>query len=325
MNNNDTQIVSSKEAAEAIGVNKNTIYKYVKNNELAPINKETWHYDGGYYFNQSEIERFKETLKKPGLTTTEAAEILGVKPVTVFNYIQDGKLVSFQQAYKGRTYNFIREEDLEDFAQNYNKKRKETASFYSKEHEIALFQLMQNETERARVISVNDGKFFIRTDSGEHFNNSEANSRGFQVAYHLSKGKRSYKKGEVTFKFLNPTSNSSVVFSVFDILYRHVGISNMKVNEKHEHIYVTVSPVHINVNANEHRDTLKAMEEYAIEGKVSVRPDNSVILISNISPLYLTLKDELKERIRRKAKENNQSMDDYISSKLQELDQEGKL
>ncbi|WP_214482926.1 helix-turn-helix domain-containing protein [Bacillus sp. SM2101] len=323
MNTNEKTIVTSQEAARILNVNRNTIYKYVKNGELQTSNKDTWHYDGGYYFDIEELERFKKLIEKPGLTTSEAANILGVKPVTVFNYIKDGKLPSFRQEYRGRIYNFILEDVLNEFLNlREENATKSSRQFYSSSLKIALYQRFQNEIDECcRVITLGEDRenTMMLSQTGEMYSLSEAMKIGFKPSYQINNISPCYKKGEVSFNFIKPTNTLSSIYSFIDLFYQYAGVKNLDIEDKSEFIKVAVKPMSLKIEGININSEITKMKEFLESGEISLRPDGSLLLVSNYEPLTVYLDRDLKEQIRHKAKDEGVSMDELISTKIKEL------
>ncbi|NGY69680.1 helix-turn-helix domain-containing protein [Bacillus megaterium] len=143
---------------------KKTIYTYLQQGKLNPINKDGWHIEGHYEFDIEDVVRLQEELKKPGLTTKEVAQQLDISVTTVNKYIKQELLPAFQEEYRGFNCYFVNEEDLDEFKRTHEVGRKPSKRhFYHVEQNIALFQLFVKKDEIkeqfARIISVEDPNY----------------------------------------------------------------------------------------------------------------------------------------------------------------------
>lgn len=69
--------------------NKNQLGYLIKYKHIEPINMATWKADGGYRFEQGDVEKLEE-LYKDSLTLKEAAEFLSKSKTYVHNAAKDG-------------------------------------------------------------------------------------------------------------------------------------------------------------------------------------------------------------------------------------------
>ena len=79
MIDNPSKIITIEDVMEMLAISsKKTIYTYIQQGKLHPINKDDWHIEGRYEFDLLDVVQLKEELKKPGLTTKEVAQQLDV-------------------------------------------------------------------------------------------------------------------------------------------------------------------------------------------------------------------------------------------------------
>ncbi|MBL1705529.1 DNA-binding protein, partial [Klebsiella pneumoniae] len=67
--------LSLEEVCDRVGLTKNQLGYLIKYKHIEPINMATWKADGGYRFEQGDVEKLEE-LYKDSLTLKEAAEFL---------------------------------------------------------------------------------------------------------------------------------------------------------------------------------------------------------------------------------------------------------
>ena len=96
--------VTTKEAANLLGVTVQTILKKEKDGLIECVYKDNWKQFGSKIFYLEDIERLKNNVEIEGYSTKEAAEILNVAPSTVFTYIKSGKLPASKIERRGKKY-----------------------------------------------------------------------------------------------------------------------------------------------------------------------------------------------------------------------------
>ncbi|PEE34470.1 excisionase, partial [Bacillus cereus] len=74
--------VTTKEAADLLGVTVQTILKKEKDGLIECVYKDNWKQFGSKIFYLEDIERLKNKNEVKGLSTKEVAEILNVAPST---------------------------------------------------------------------------------------------------------------------------------------------------------------------------------------------------------------------------------------------------
>ncbi|MBU8854964.1 helix-turn-helix domain-containing protein [Bacillus sp. FJAT-26377] len=100
MIDNPSKIITIEVVMEMLSISsKKTIYTYIQQGKLNPINKDDWHIEGRYEFDLEDVVRLQEELKKPGLTTKEVAQQLDISVTTVNKYIKHELLPAFQAEY----------------------------------------------------------------------------------------------------------------------------------------------------------------------------------------------------------------------------------
>ncbi|TKI88114.1 helix-turn-helix domain-containing protein, partial [Bacillus cereus] len=135
--------VTTKEAADLLGVTVQTILKKEKDGLIECVYKDNWKQFGSKIFYLEDIERLQNENKVKGLSTKEVAEILNVAPSTIFTYIKSGKLPATMVEKRGKQVYLIDEEELEIFMLDYEKtKTKERKTFITKiqNEDIYLYQ-----------------------------------------------------------------------------------------------------------------------------------------------------------------------------------------
>ncbi|WP_217585494.1 helix-turn-helix domain-containing protein [Lentibacillus saliphilus] len=313
--------LTTKEVAQVLEVAVPTIYKYVRERKLKPVYDDKWQIDETLLFAPEDVERLEEEMVKPGLTTGDVADELGIHPSTVASYIKRGIIKAEKHHYMGRELFFVTREELDTFKQHHNlQQRRNSKSFYSKKTGLYLFQaLLHEETNAlARIMELNheDGK--IVTENGEMIALSEMDIKGFSPIEHFTDRPYITKKGYVSFKFEKPYHIASPIFNIIEILYKESGYKNIRLQEADGHIYLDIKPMIIqSLTEDKHPHEIGLLKRHITEGKISIR-HNGVMLDSGLERLTIHLPSKLKEAVVTKAKEQHLSIDDYVEKLLQE-------
>jgi len=116
--------LSLEEVCDRVGLTKNQLGYLIKYKHIEPINMATWKADGGYRFEQGDVEKLEE-LYKDSLTLKEAAEFLSKSKTYVHNAAKDG-ILPFKEIAKGKsTERLYLKKDLEIFKERIENRSKE--------------------------------------------------------------------------------------------------------------------------------------------------------------------------------------------------------
>ncbi|MCQ6336233.1 MULTISPECIES: helix-turn-helix domain-containing protein [Bacillus cereus group] len=128
--------LSFEEACDRVGLTKNQLSYLIKYKQIEPINSTTWKADGGYRFEQEDVEKL-EALYKDSLTLKEAAEFLNKSKTYVHNAAKDGVL-PFKEIAKGKsTERLYLKTDLEIFKKEIENTSKEESR--EKKQHVSLY------------------------------------------------------------------------------------------------------------------------------------------------------------------------------------------
>ena len=312
--------LTTGDVANLLGVTENTVYNYIRQNKIVPINKDSWHWDGQYFFYEEDVDMSSLTEKKPGLTTGELAKKLDLRAQTILKYINSGQLKATLKTYKGREMNFIDEEDAKRFIKSYIKQRKyEKRSFYSKEYGYCLFQLFFNSkiNQVARIKEIKNDGITALTEEGNTLELKELLSEGYHPAYIISEGKYNTKKGYAKFRFIKPRQIKSTTYKIIDLFYQNAGPLNIRLYEEEDMIEIEVKPTLIDVDRQEFMDEINMLQQSLVEGNVSVRHDG-ILIDSDLEPLQLYIPSQLKAEVKKRADQDNLTIDEFFSKLLRE-------
>ncbi|MEH7670804.1 helix-turn-helix domain-containing protein, partial [Bacillus sp. JJ689] len=226
--------LTTKEAADLLGVTVQTILKKEKDGLIECVYKDNWKQFGSKIFYLEDIERLKNINKVKGLSTKEVAEILNVAPSTIFTYIKSGKLPAKMVEKRGKQVYLIDEEELEIFMLDYEKtKTKERKTFITKfqDEDIYLYQLLthQHNGKTARVIEINGADGKILTEDEEIFPLSTYKEHDYSFEpFH--KQAVITKRGYLSFSFKKPQLFNSITYNLINLFYKELGVTNMRLS-----------------------------------------------------------------------------------------------
>ncbi|MFD0084184.1 helix-turn-helix domain-containing protein [Priestia megaterium] len=271
---NPSKIIAIKDVMDMLAISsKKTIYAYIQQGKLHPINKDDWHIEGRYEFDLEDVVRLQEELKKPGLTTKEVAQQLDISVTTVNKYIKQELLPAFQAEYRGMNCYFVHAEELEAFKRTHEVGRKPSKRhFYHAEKNIALFQLFVNKEDEkeefARIISVED-PIMVITEKHEELTLEELLHQGFEAAYTIESKKMITKEGYATFAFKQTAYAKSHLYKLVDLFYQYLSPTNMRITpqEEKEQFIIEIKPVLLTESAQE---LVELLESVLVSGKRNI-------------------------------------------------------
>ncbi|MBU8908120.1 helix-turn-helix domain-containing protein [Desertibacillus haloalkaliphilus] len=300
-----------------LNISEPAVYNHIKNGKFHPYNKKHKHIHGGYRFSFEEVERISQEFEKPGLTTKDMADNLGVSINTILNYIHNSRLPSFQKEYRGRVRNFVCEEDFELFKSTFLQKKREKSAFYSRKTGFFLFQPFRNTktNDFARIMEFSDGEGIAVTTSHEEIHTDDLKEKGYEPLIELPHVKMNQKRGYVTFTFPNPSHVNSPVYSLLDFFIKTVGPKNMKIIHEEHAIKVKVKPTLLPLDPNVDHEEVALIQQHLTEGKLTLLPDE-LFIDSDLEIIKTYIPSEKKERLKKEAKDLGMSLEEFVAHKL---------
>ncbi|MDM5431161.1 helix-turn-helix domain-containing protein [Bacillus mycoides] len=292
--------VTTKEAADLMGVTVQTILKKEKEELIQCVYKNNWKQFGSKIFYLEDIERLmnKEDIK--GLSTKEAAELLNVAPSTIFTYIKAGKLPAKMVEKRGKQVYVIAEEDLEIFQLDYEKTTtKERKTFITKiqDTEIYLYQLLthQDSGKIARVIEINgtDGK--VITEDEEIFSLSDYKERGYKFDP-FEKRAVITKRGYLSFTFKKLQLFNSITYNLINLFYKELGVTNIRLTVMQDTIHLEIKPFVLKVEPLQLQEEIKYLHSHMKMGSILPHVDG-IYFKSNVEPLTFHADHEFKHQV----------------------------
>lgn len=306
--------LTTSDIARRLNVTETTVYRYIRQDKIIPLNKDSWNWDGQYFFYEDEVDFDSLQEDKPGLTTGEVAKMLGTTTSTILRYIKEGRVKGFKELYKGRMYNFIEEEEVKAFMSDFKKKKKyKKKSFYSKHEGYGLFHHFFNAdiNKAARIISLSDDEIIAMTEDGEKFEINELIERGYSPTYIIEEKNLNTKKGYALFRFTKPRQIQSTTYKIIDLFYQLAGPLNIRLMEEEDMLQLETRQILMKIDKQEHMDEINMLQQSLVEGKIKLR-HNGVSIESNLEVQVLNLPSSLKKKLKERANQEQLSMDDLI-------------
>ncbi|MCU5668867.1 helix-turn-helix domain-containing protein [Bacillus cereus] len=307
--------VTTKEAADLLGVTVQTILRKEKDGVIECVYKNNWKQFGSKIFYLEDIERLKNKDEVKGLSTKEAAEILNVAPSTIFTYIKSGKLPATMVEKRGKQVYLIDEEELEIFMLDYEKTTtKERKTFITKIHgtDVCLYQLLlhQGTGKTARVIEINglDGKFI--TDDEKIHLLSKYRELGYIIEPY-SKQTVITKRGYLSFTFKKPQLFNSITYNLLNLFYKELGVTNMRLNITTNTINLEIKPFVLHVNPLQFQEEVQYLHSHMNTGSILPHVEG-IYFKSNVEPLTFHVEHEFKQKLVQIAIESGMGQEEFL-------------
>ncbi|EJQ43621.1 excisionase family DNA binding domain-containing protein [Bacillus cereus BAG6X1-2] len=292
--------VTTKEAADLLGVTVQTILKKEKDGLIECVYKDNWKQFGSKIFYLEDIEHLKNIEEVEGYSTKEAAEILNVAPSTVFTYIKSGKLPASKIEKRGKEVYVIDKEDIEAFQLTYEKTTsKERKTFITKiqDEDIYLYQLLthQHTGKTARVIEINGANGKILTEDEEIFPLSTYKEHDYSFeAFH--KQAVITKRGYLSFSFKKPQLFNSITYNLMNLFYKELGVTNMRLSISSDTIKLEIKPFVLQVDPLQFQEEIKYLHSHMKSGTILPHIEG-IYFKSNVEPLTFHADHAFKQKV----------------------------
>ncbi|MED3038640.1 excisionase [Bacillus thuringiensis] len=312
--------VTTKEAADLLGVTVQTILKKEKDGLIECVYKDNWKQFGSKIFYLEDIERLKNKNEVKGLSTKEVAEILNVAPSTIFTYIKSGKLPATIVEKRGKQVYIIDEEELEIFMLDYEKTTtKERKTFITKiyDEEICLYQLLthQHTGKTARVIELNGADGKVLTEEEELFSLSTYRARGYSIESYEKRPVLT-KRGYVSFTFKKPQLFHSITYNVLNLFYRELGVTNMGLRITSHTIELEIKPFIWRVNPLQFQEEITHLQKHMKSGSILPHVEG-VYFKSNIETLSFHADHSFKQKVVQMAADTGIGQEEFLLRAVQ--------
>lgn len=312
MNQTERKIIKTSQAADILEVKVSTIHKYVNEGKLKPVYEDNWQIDTTKLFYEDDVLKLKNELIKPGITTGEAAEFLGLHITTISQYIQKGIIHAQRKPYKGRELYFIEPKELERVKSELSQQKQNAPKdFFDRKQKLVWFQALQNEGtgEFGRILLNEEMEPELITNQNRKIPYDDITRSGFVPVYQLADDKYIHKKGYALFELPYEFNLGATIYKVMDEFYKIAGPKNMKVLVFNQKILVEVKPVLLPIIDNQ--NMIDVLTSTVKKGEVYVR-HNGVYIDSEIETITFSLSSDLKQQIKEDAEKNNVNMEDYV-------------
>lgn len=293
--------VTTKEAADLLGVTTQTILKKEKEGVLVCVYKENWKQFGSKIFYVEDIERLRQKEEKTkGLSTKEAAEILDVAPSTIFTYIKSGKLPAAMVEKRGKQVYLIDEEELEIFMLDYEKtKTKERKTFLTKidGEDIYLYQVLahRHTGKTARVIEIDGADGKVLTEDEEMFPLSTYKEHDYSFEP-FKKHPVITKRGYISFSFKKPQLFHSITYNLINLFYKELGVTNMRVKMLSDTIELEIKPFVLRIDPLQYQEEITYLHSHMTSG-LMLPHSEGIYFKSRVEPCTFHADHELKQKV----------------------------
>ncbi|MHA2896489.1 helix-turn-helix domain-containing protein, partial [Bacillus cereus] len=280
--------VTTKEAADLLGVTVQTILKKEKDGFIECVYKDNWKQFGSKIFYVEDIERLKTKNEVKGLSTKEVADILNVAPSTIFTYIKSGKLPATMVEKRGKQVYLIDEEELEIFMLDYEKtKTKEKKTFITKmqDKNIYLYQVLthQDTGKTARIIELNGTDGTILTEDEEIFPLSTYKEHKYSFEP-FKKQPVITKRGYLSFSFKKPQLFHSITYNLINLFYKELGVTNMRLHICADTIKLEIKPFVLQVDPLQFQEEITYLHSHMRSGTILPHVEG-IYFKSNVEPV----------------------------------------
>lgn len=317
MSENQQVIMNTTEVREYLGVSNFVVNNLIKQEELIPINKDTWRLDGSFLFKKEDVEAIKKERETEGITLYQASKKYGVSTYQLEKWLEDGKLTATIQEHRNRETKFITEEDLLQLVKQYDQAN--ALYTYSQKYNTVLFHRYIQGNTIARVFSIpKRGDIMLIDEFGSEFTIKEALKSGFVPAYDLSDKPRSHHQRFVKFRLPKSDQLRSSSFQLIDLILQYVSPRNLKISEEEGYWYFDIRQSLIELPMGMQMEWIETLTPYLIEGKLIKRVNNSVYLDSSSVTKPVTMSNKEYQAINKIVEETNSTIEEFIASAIRE-------
>ncbi|MED0951708.1 helix-turn-helix domain-containing protein [Bacillus mobilis] len=307
--------VTTKEAADLMGVTVQTILKKEKEGLIECVYKDNWKQFGSKIFYLEDIERLMNKDEIKGLSTKKAAEILNVAPSTIFTYIKSGKLTATMVEKRGKQVYVINEEELKNFKLNYEKiTTKERKTFITKiqDTDIYLYQLLihRNTEKKARVIEISGSDGKVLTEDEEIFSLSAYKEHDYSLEP-FKKHTVITKRGYLSFSFKKPQLFNSITYNLINLFYKELGVTNMRLTTTQDIIRLEIKPFVLQVDPLQFQEEIKYLHSHMKSGSILPHVEG-IYFKSNVEPLTFHADYDFKQKIIQMAAESGMGQEEFL-------------
>ncbi|QHA38664.1 helix-turn-helix domain-containing protein (plasmid) [Rossellomorea marisflavi] len=316
MNNEQRDFVTTQEVAEILGKSLPTVYKYIKDKKINPIYDHKWRMRRTKLFDKQEIEQFKESITKPGITTFKVSKKYDIPYHVLMKYIHESKLPAIKRSFQGKVQYFLQENDIKQFLESkeWQQYKKKNTNLLSND-KYFLFQSFYNEESQdfGRIMEMEqDPK--LSTINNKTIPLEVALYSGYTPKYIANKKDHINRKGYAKFKFVRPYDLQSIVYQIIEKFLVYLGPSNMKMEFDKDNILMEVKPSLITVFTEEE---INYLMEALVSGEI-FEDIEGIYIDTGLEPMTIYFSNEMKDFIRKKAADDKCTMEELIIHTLKQ-------
>jgi excisionase family DNA binding protein len=313
-----TGYYTTKQVAEVLNKSIPTIYKYIQDEKLIPV-EDFWRANRGKLFDKEAVDAFKQTLDgNSGMTISEAAVYLETTRSAVQTYLDEGLIPFDKKEWRNKDVTYIQKMDLDEFKETSQRRmqqdRIKQRIFYDRKKNYAFYQRFSSDKiSEARLIRMKDQWAFLILPSGEHVSFNEGIYK-FELTpdYPLTFGKRTGTPGYAKISAL--PLHYSLTRHFIDLLYQQGSIAN---------IYMDIQESHISIMLKElsFHDVSEGMAPF-LESKLTegqlITHQKQIKIESSETNLSLAVSNDIKNKIKEMADQQDTSMQEIASRIIEE-------
>ncbi|MCM3390443.1 helix-turn-helix domain-containing protein (plasmid) [Ureibacillus chungkukjangi] len=312
---------TASEAAEILGVTRQTIYKYGQQGDLEQID-EPYKIGSRYMFTCESVEELlnrEKSLKENGIISLpEISKELNIPKHRLYNIIKTHDLsYEIDKEHFSKPTAIITEEVkgqlLEQIASSTSHKQAKL-NFSNRSNNIAIYQKFYDENmeEKRLLLKEDNGKYEWGFKVADGFlSYKKAQQLGYKPSYTISKS-TAKQAGYAKFSFpkYEPTT-----FDFLDFLYRYLGISNLYIEKNETNLLIDVREGTIQIKDEEYSFTHDWLVAHLVEGKVKLT-ENVLTVFSNRKYITLYLETEQYQELYAIASEENSSFNEQVETAI---------
>ncbi|MEK4297366.1 helix-turn-helix domain-containing protein [Paenibacillus sp. FSL R5-0914] len=315
------EYLNINQVAEELKVTLSTVYKLIDHpdplKKLEPVNPESYRGEGGYRFRKEDVERIKPLYISKDLTTTQAAARIGRSKTFLQNLMRNGELSYYEAYFRGKNTFFIKEEDLLEYEQSKPSNVKSN-TLYDKKTGAFLFQPYLNK-ENGRIarimemerISPMKIKAKMIDEGGKGISYEEAIAT-WKPLIQLERKESNSAYGYACFNFPIPTFLDSMIYTIIEQFYQHVGPANMRISKEEASLVVKVKKCVLKgISPLTYPDFIDKLKLYIRSGEIISEGEDTVINTC-FSPITFYLQESRKSLILKQASEKGMTIQEWL-------------
>ncbi|MYL35418.1 hypothetical protein GLW08_21285 [Pontibacillus yanchengensis] len=305
---------SLDDVAHRLGKSMRQIRYMIKQGTAKPINPKTYRSDGGYMFDQDEVNRLEHLFETDKLSLNEAAELIGITPQYLSSLAVEGTIISELKKIGKRTYRLFSKEDChslkEELSNNHSTKRHtqfgDKLTLYN--DGIRLFMLSNYKHEQVRVVRVEP--LTLLKENGEVISADSTDTTSDAWP------ERSYvrKKGFVEFRISIPRH---IEHQTYNTLYKMIG----ELGTKNIQIYETSMGDYFvrcrQGNFFGNQEDFELLKMHIRAGKIRME-GHRIYLDTNYVSKTINIPDQLFDKLSSNAETEDVSVEEKIISLIEE-------